>query len=174
MSRNVQELEDEIGVDLLRRGPRGVSLTAEGKLFLEEARELLKRADESVERVRALARGEYGELQVGYSATPSWEILPDALATFRKAVPRVKLILHDLFDDEIVARLRDGTLELGVNAAGNLQRIAREGVAFTDYYGQQSCTDRELREKTPGYAFLAFQLPPELDPGKTKVGWYGQ
>jgi DNA-binding transcriptional LysR family regulator len=57
LSRNVQELEDEIGVDLLRRGPRGVSLTAEGKLFLEEARELLKRADESVERVRALARG---------------------------------------------------------------------------------------------------------------------
>ena len=57
MSRNVQELEDEIGVDLLRRGPRGVSLTAEGKLFLEEARELLKRTDESVERVRALARG---------------------------------------------------------------------------------------------------------------------
>ena len=40
MSRNVQELEDEIGVDLLRRGPRGVSLTAEG---------LLKRADESVD-----------------------------------------------------------------------------------------------------------------------------
>jgi DNA-binding transcriptional LysR family regulator len=65
----VQELEDEIGVDLLRRGPRGVSLTAEGKLFLEEARELLKRADESVERVRALARGEYGELQVGYSGS---------------------------------------------------------------------------------------------------------
>lgn len=51
----MQQLEDEIGVDLLRRGPRGVSLTAEGKLFLEEARELLKRADESVERVRALA-----------------------------------------------------------------------------------------------------------------------
>ena len=73
MSRNVQELEDEIGVDLLRRGPRGVSLTAEGKLFLEEVRELLKRADESVERVRALVRGEYGELQVGYSVTPSLE-----------------------------------------------------------------------------------------------------
>jgi len=49
LSRNVQELEDEIGVDLLRRGPRGVSLTAEGKLFLEEARELLKRADESAD-----------------------------------------------------------------------------------------------------------------------------
>jgi DNA-binding transcriptional LysR family regulator len=38
----VQDLEDEIGVDLLRRGTRGVTLTAEGKLFLEENRELLK------------------------------------------------------------------------------------------------------------------------------------
>ena len=63
LSRQVQDLEDEIGVDLMKRSPRGVTLTAEGKLFLEEVRELLKRADESVEKVRALARGEYGELQ---------------------------------------------------------------------------------------------------------------
>ena len=45
LSRRVQDLEDEIGVDLLRRSPRGVTLTAEGKLLLEEVRELLKRAD---------------------------------------------------------------------------------------------------------------------------------
>jgi DNA-binding transcriptional LysR family regulator len=41
LSRQVQALEDEIGVDLLRRRPRGVTLTAEGKLFLAEVRELL-------------------------------------------------------------------------------------------------------------------------------------
>jgi len=62
------------GLRLLRRSPRGVTLTAEGKLFLEEVRDLLKRADESVEKVRALARGEYGELHVGYSLanTGTW------------------------------------------------------------------------------------------------------
>jgi DNA-binding MarR family transcriptional regulator len=65
LSRRVQDLEDEIGVDLLRRSPRGVTLTAEGKLYLEEVRELLKRTDESVEKVRAVARGEYGELHIG-------------------------------------------------------------------------------------------------------------
>src|SRR5262245_41812601 len=43
LSRQIQDLEDEIGVDLLHRSPRGVTLTAEGKLFLEEVRELLKR-----------------------------------------------------------------------------------------------------------------------------------
>src|SRR6266550_532268 len=65
LSRQMTDLEDEIGVDLMKRSPRGVTLTAEGKLFLDEVRELLKRADESVEKVRALARGEYGDHRSG-------------------------------------------------------------------------------------------------------------
>ena len=65
LSRRVQDLEDDIGVDLLKRSPRGVILTAEGKLFLEKTRQLLKLADESVEQVRALARGQYGDLHIG-------------------------------------------------------------------------------------------------------------
>ena len=114
MSRQIQDLEDEIGVDLLRRSPRGVALTAEGKLFLEEVRELLKRVDESVEKIRALARGEYGELHIGYSSVPTAEILPPALAAFRKAVPDVKLLLHDLSSEELIAGLHNATLELAI------------------------------------------------------------
>src|SRR5712664_2942805 len=114
LSRQVQDLEEEIGVDLLRRSPRGVTLTAEGKLFLEEIRELLKRADESVEKVRALARGEYGELHVGYAPSPTVEILPPALRAFQKAVPRVKVLLHDLSSDELITDLRNATLQLAI------------------------------------------------------------
>jgi DNA-binding transcriptional LysR family regulator len=114
LSRQIQDLEDEIGVDLLRRSPRGVTLTAEGKLFLQEVRELLKHVDESVEKTRALARGEYGELHVGYIPIPTAEVLPRALEAFRKAVPHVKLVLHDLSTDELIAGLRNGTLELAI------------------------------------------------------------
>jgi len=114
LSRQIQDLEDEIGVDLLRRSPRGVTLTAEGKLFLQEVCELLKRVDESVEKTRALARGEYGELHIGYIPIPTAEILPPALEAFRKAVPRVRLMLHDLSTDELIAGLRNGTLELAI------------------------------------------------------------
>src|ERR1700675_2198590 len=114
LSRQVQDLEDEIGADLMKRSPRGVTLTAEGKLFLDEVRELLKRADESVEKVRALARGEYGELHVGYAPSPTVEILPPALAAFQKTAPRVKVLLHDLSSDELIAGLRDATLELAI------------------------------------------------------------
>ena len=114
LSRQIQDLEDEIGGDLLRRSPRGVTLTAEGKLFLQEVCELLKRVDESVEKTRALARGEYGELHIGYIPIPTAEILPRALEEFRKAVPHVKLVLHDLSTDQLIAGLRNGTLELAI------------------------------------------------------------
>jgi DNA-binding transcriptional LysR family regulator len=114
LGRQVQDLEDEIGVDLLKRSPRGVTLTAEGKLFLEEARDLLRRADESVKKVRALARGEYGELHIAFAPTPTVEILPGALAAFQKAVPEVKVVLHDMSSDEIVDGLRNGGLQLAV------------------------------------------------------------
>src|SRR6266581_2774023 len=92
LSRQVQDLEDEIGVDLLRRSPRGVTLTAEGKLFLDEVRELL----------------------IGYAPSPTVEILPPALAAFQKAVPRVKVLLHDLSSDELITGLLDSTLELAI------------------------------------------------------------
>src|SRR5881409_272160 len=104
LSRRVQDLEDEIGVDLLKRSPRGVVLTAEGKVFLEKTRHILNLADEAVEQVRALARGEYGELHVGYAPTPTVEILPPALAAFKKAFPRVKVLLRRISDRATTAK----------------------------------------------------------------------
>jgi len=101
LSRQVSDLEEELGVDLLKRTSHGVRLTEEGKLFLEEARGLLQRADESVRKVRALARGELGELQVGFLAPLDLHILPRALAEFQKSTPGVKVTLHDLGSDEL-------------------------------------------------------------------------
>jgi len=114
LSRQVKNLENEIGVHLLRRGPRGVALTREGQVFLEEIRELLKGAEASVKKVRALARGENGELHVGYVATPTAEILAPALAMYRKAMPQVKVLLSDLSCDELIVGLQNATLELAI------------------------------------------------------------
>ena len=118
LSRRVQDLEDEIGVDLLKRSPRGVVLTAEGKVFLDKTRLILKLADESVEQVRALARGEEGELHMGYAPAPTVEILPPALAAFQKAFPRVRVLLHDFSEQELIEGLRNGRLELALMPRG--------------------------------------------------------
>jgi DNA-binding transcriptional LysR family regulator len=114
LSRQVKALEDEIGVELLHRNPRGVTLTAEGRLFLKEVRQLLKRTGESVENVRALARGEYGQLRIGYVSAATIEILPPGLEAFRKSVPGAEVSLYDLSSDELINGLRRGRLELAI------------------------------------------------------------
>jgi DNA-binding transcriptional LysR family regulator len=117
LSRQVADLEDELGVDLPKRTSHGVVLTAEGELFLEEARGILKRANESVTKVRALARGEFGELQVGYVPPLDLHILPRALAEFQKTTPGVKgvkVMLHDLGSDELCNELQSGMLHLAL------------------------------------------------------------
>jgi DNA-binding transcriptional LysR family regulator len=114
LSRQVQALEEEIGVNLLKRSPRGATLTAEGKLFLAEIRELLKRVDESVAKVRELARGRYGDLHVGYASPFTVELMPPAVAAFEKQFPRVNLVLHDVSRAELIEGLESGALELGV------------------------------------------------------------
>jgi DNA-binding transcriptional LysR family regulator len=128
VSRQVQDLEEEIGVDLLKRSPRGVTLTAEGKLFLDEARQHLKRTEESVEKVRALARGQYGDLHIGYSPSPTVEILPPAMAAFQKAHPHVNVLLHDASQRELVDGLQNGTLELAVTPG--ITNLQSEGIEF--------------------------------------------
>jgi DNA-binding transcriptional LysR family regulator len=114
LSRQVADLEDELGVDLLKRTSHGVVLTAEGKLFLEEALGILLCVDESITKVRALARGEFGELQVGYVPPLDLHILPRALAEFQKTTPGVKVVLHDRGSDELCNELRNGTLHLAL------------------------------------------------------------
>jgi len=114
LSRQVSDLEEELGVDLLKRTSHGVWLTEEGKLFLTDARGILKLADESVTKVRALARGELGELQVGFLAPLDLHMLPRALAEFQKTTPGVKVTLHDRGSDELCQELRHGTLHLAV------------------------------------------------------------
>lgn len=134
LSRRVRDLEDEIGVDLLKRSPRGVVLTAEGKLFLEKTRHLLKLVDESVEQVRVLSRGHYGELHIGYAPVPSVEILPPALASYQKAFPGVRVLLHDLSQQELIDGLRSGRLELAIMPCGaGSQSIGVEFEALRSY-----------------------------------------
>lgn len=125
LSRQMQDLEEELGVALLKRRRRGAMLTGEGKLFLEEVLDLLKRADEAAGKVRAAARGEYGRLHIGYAPAPTAEFLPAALAAFQKVIPHVKILLHDLSSHELTAGLRSGDLEpaimlepVGERAAG--------------------------------------------------------
>jgi DNA-binding transcriptional LysR family regulator len=114
LSRQIRDLEDEIGFSLLERTAKSVRLTEAGRAFLDDARALLQHADEAVKKARAVASAEPTELQVGYSPTPFAEILPKTLRAFQQAMPNVHVRLHDWSNNAIRDGLRDGRLQLGL------------------------------------------------------------
>src|SRR6186997_2200347 len=66
LSQQIQDLEEEIGFKLFDRLPRGVKLSAAGKLFLEDARHILQQVSEATARAKRVAGGQSGTLRVGF------------------------------------------------------------------------------------------------------------
>ena len=114
LSRQIRDLEDEIGFPLLERSARSVRLTEAGRRFLTEARAVLQRAKDAVEAARAIASGMEGEIHVGYAPSLTVQILPQALRTFQAEFPGVRVMLHDLSTEEMLSRLHDGKLQLAL------------------------------------------------------------
>ncbi|OIR04339.1 HTH-type transcriptional regulator GltC [mine drainage metagenome] len=114
LSRQVRDLEDELGFALLHRSAKSVRLTDAGRTFLGESRAVLKRADDAVAAAMAVATGRTGELHIGYAPTPTSRLLPPALRAFQAETPEVRVKLHDLSTEEMVRALRERTVHLAL------------------------------------------------------------
>jgi LysR family transcriptional regulator, benzoate and cis,cis-muconate-responsive activator of ben and cat genes len=112
VSRQIRDLEDELGVQLFERTGKSVRLTDAGFLFLKEARTILERTDEAVRSVRAFAQAGETELHVAYTPALRAQIVSPTLRAFQREMPKVHVKLHDLSNEKIVTGLRDGRLEL--------------------------------------------------------------
>lgn len=112
LSRQIRDLEEELGFLLLERSAKSVRLTDAGRMFLTESRAVLQRADEAVKAARVIATGNRGKLHIGYAPTLAARILPQAARAFQTAMPGARVKLHDLSTKEIMAGLREGRLQL--------------------------------------------------------------
>jgi len=113
LTRQIRNLEDEIGVQLLDRSNNRVSLTEEGRFFLFDSRKLLASCAESVAAVQRMKRGENSDLNIGYSANIHYKLLPATLGAFRKLWPGVALNLFDMTSAEQFAALDARKIDLG-------------------------------------------------------------
>jgi LysR family transcriptional regulator, benzoate and cis,cis-muconate-responsive activator of ben and cat genes len=110
LSRQIRDLEMELGVALFERSARSLRLTDAGRVFLIEARAVLTRANEAVHTVKAVASGQEGEIHVGYAPSLTVELLPHALREFQKLLPGVRVALHDASTEEMLTGLKRGEL----------------------------------------------------------------
>ncbi|HZZ91231.1 MAG TPA: LysR family transcriptional regulator [Usitatibacter sp.] len=130
VSRQIQDLEEEIGFKLFERLPRGVKLSAGGAQFLEDARRILKDVDESAARAARVARGQSGTLRVAFTEDASWRgIVPASFRRFRERHPDVELQLEVMASQEQMQALRAGKFDAGF--VYNVWRPDPELAAFT-------------------------------------------
>src|ERR1700748_54044 len=114
ISRQIRDLEDEIGFQLFERSAKSLRLTGAGKVFLPEAKSVLQHAEDAVKKARAAISSTHGEIHVGYAPSLTVQILPPTLRGFQAKFPNVRVALHDLSTEEMLTQLRNGKLSVAL------------------------------------------------------------
>jgi DNA-binding transcriptional LysR family regulator len=141
LSRQIQSLEREIGFELFERLPRGVRITAAGKLFLDDARRILKEVGDATSRAKRIASGQSGTLRIGFVQSMSWHgIVPDSFRHFRELQPDPELQLKPASSSDQLTAIHSGSLDAGFVFA-------------------PPTADRDLAELQIGFVNIVLALP---------------
>ncbi|KAA0116772.1 LysR substrate-binding domain-containing protein [Mycolicibacterium sp. P9-22] len=114
LSRQIQQLETELGVQLIDRTTRSVTLTPAGTAFLPDARRILQLAESAALTVRRVPAGDLGTVVVGFTAASAHAVLPRLLEQTRSILPDVKLELREMVSSVQIEALMSGEIDLGM------------------------------------------------------------
>jgi len=112
LSRQIKQLEDEMSVVLFLRQSDGLKLTGAGKIFLEQAKDILARSGVAVQSMKAYSINIYEPLIIGYIPTILQSFLGKTLHRFGLAYPQVALRFREMLPSEQVKALRDGAIHI--------------------------------------------------------------
>jgi DNA-binding transcriptional LysR family regulator len=113
LSRQIKALEDELGVLLFERLPRGARLSAAGRGFLHDTQRILEDIQQASERARRIARGQVGTLRIAFTEAGSWcGVVPDTIIAFRSSHPDVELVLLPLDSTAQLEGLRSDRIDV--------------------------------------------------------------
>jgi DNA-binding transcriptional LysR family regulator len=166
LSQQIRALEDQVGVPLFVRHPRGMRLTEAGEVLLAEARELLGRSERLERTVDELRTGRTSGLRIGLPPGLSRALLPELLAPLREREPDARIEVRELTTPDQLVALHDGSLDLGlvrepVDDDGLARRsllVERLGVALPAGHrlaGRESISLREVASEL----FVCFPRP---------------
>lgn len=173
LTRQIQQLEEQLGgVLLFDRRRRRITLTEAGDAFVVEARRLLKQVEAAVERTQRVARGEAGNLRIGFVSTADYSVLPALLREFRTRFPAIHVDLLESTADEQARLLAENALDacvvIATKPGPNLAsvRLYREPlVAALPKSHPRARRSGALRAKTLAeepFVFFPRSLAPDL------------
>lgn len=114
LSRQMMQLEEELGVKLFRRSKHSIILTADGFLLRRRAQELVELADKTEQELQHKEEVISGEISIGCGETKNVIWLAKAMTDFRKLYPDVTFELYTAIADDVKERMENGTLDFGL------------------------------------------------------------
>ncbi|WP_084154798.1 LysR family transcriptional regulator [Polycyclovorans algicola] len=115
LTRQIQQLEEALGVRLLERSARGAEPTEAGQVFYAEACNLLSLAEQAADRTRLAGMGGLGRLDIGVFGSAVLGPIPKIVHRFRQSHPQVELVLHSMDRLDQIKALRERRIAVGFN-----------------------------------------------------------
>jgi LysR family hydrogen peroxide-inducible transcriptional activator len=134
LSAQLKKLEEYLGVKLVERQPKNVQLTDVGKQIVVRARRMLDEGDQIVALARNNTDPFAGKLKIGLIPTIGPYLLPRVMQRIRKSLPHLGLMLYEHQTEELLRRLRDGEIDLGVMALPNSQEGLDSRVLYEEAF----------------------------------------
>ena len=113
LSRQIQQLEHELGATLIERGVRPARLTEQGRVLYEQAVQVLERIEEMKAIVRRMDLAKRNLFTIGFVGSTLYGRLPEVIRAYRAARPAIELTLLELTSLEQVVALKDGRIDVG-------------------------------------------------------------
>ncbi|MGE5471576.1 MAG: LysR substrate-binding domain-containing protein [Bacteroidota bacterium] len=115
LTRQMQQLEEELGAQLFLRTPRGVELTQAGETLLRDAVNIRDLMQQASERTAQAGRGKLGRMDIGIFGSGILDVIPKVLHAFRAGYPEVQIMLHTMTKKEQIEALRQRRIVAGFN-----------------------------------------------------------
>ncbi|XUW90119.1 LysR family transcriptional regulator [Burkholderia sp. M6-3] len=113
LSRQIQLLEDNLGVMLFERIGRTVKLTTEGRVFLADATRLLNLAEQAESTVRRASKGKTGRVRLGFTGAAGYELIPELLVAAADVLPEIDVVLLELVSAAQIEAFAANAIDLG-------------------------------------------------------------
>ncbi len=114
LSRQLMQMEEELGVKLFRRGKHNVMLTEDGMLLRRRAQEIVDLAEKAAKELKHGGETVSGEISIGCGETRNMSPLSQMIASFRQKYPDVSFHIYTAIADDVKERLENGTLDMGL------------------------------------------------------------